>query len=162
MRQQKTRKNQYYSDTFKAELVKQIVSGKLSVLESSRQYEIGGSMTVYRWLTKYGTKEKEMKTSGKKEKPEAGIPDPSLKKKISQINAEYITRAKKHSALWIMAIDHGFEDCMHAVILFAQRFADFYSILSAETGTYHETDALQEVNQLISQMTRMPSYNGRK
>lgn len=71
MRQQKSRKNEYYSETFKSEVVKQIESGKLSVLEASRQYEIGGSMTVYRWLTKYGTKETEMKPTGKKEKLES-------------------------------------------------------------------------------------------
>ncbi|MDX2249535.1 MAG: IS630 transposase-related protein [Bacteroidia bacterium] len=70
MRQQKWRKKEYYSETFKTEVVKQIESGKLSVLEASRQYAIGGSMTVYRWVKKYGTKSTEMKRSEKKEKPE--------------------------------------------------------------------------------------------
>ncbi|MDX2248157.1 MAG: transposase [Bacteroidia bacterium] len=70
MCQQKTRKNEYYSETFKTEVVKQIESGKLSVLEASREYAIGGSMTVYRWVNKYGTKSTEMKRSEKKEKPE--------------------------------------------------------------------------------------------
>ena len=47
------RKRPYYSETFKRQLAKRVLSGELSVMEASRQYQIGGKMTIYRWLRKY-------------------------------------------------------------------------------------------------------------
>ena len=48
------KKNQYYSETFRREVVKLVESGQLSAHGASRHYGIKGSMTVYRWLEKYG------------------------------------------------------------------------------------------------------------
>ena len=50
-------KNQYYSETFRREVVKLVESGQMSVLGASRHFGINGSMTVYRWLEKYGDPE---------------------------------------------------------------------------------------------------------
>jgi transposase-like protein len=47
------KKNQYYSETFRREVVKLVESGQMSVLGASRHFGINGSMTVYRWLEKY-------------------------------------------------------------------------------------------------------------
>ena len=47
------RKNQYYSETFRREVVKLVESGQMSAHAASRHFGIKGSMTVYRWLEKY-------------------------------------------------------------------------------------------------------------
>jgi len=47
------KKNQYYSETFKEAVVSRVMKSELSVLEASKEYGIGGSMTLYRWLDKY-------------------------------------------------------------------------------------------------------------
>lgn len=43
-----------YSETFKLKVVQQIESGKLTISEASRLYEIKGTNTIYKWLRKYG------------------------------------------------------------------------------------------------------------
>ena len=43
-----------YSATFKLKVVQQIESGKLSISEAARLYEINGTNTIYGWLRKYG------------------------------------------------------------------------------------------------------------
>lgn len=45
----------YYSTVFKKSLVSRIEAGELSVIGAMRKYQIGGSMTVYRWLSRYGS-----------------------------------------------------------------------------------------------------------
>lgn len=49
------KKNRFYSETFSREVVKLVESGQMSAYGASRHFGIGGSMTVYRWLKKYGT-----------------------------------------------------------------------------------------------------------
>jgi len=46
-----------YSETFKLKVVQQIESGKLTISEASRLYEIRGASTIYKWLRKYGKNE---------------------------------------------------------------------------------------------------------
>ena len=46
-----------YSETFKLKVVQQIESGKLTISEASRLYEIKGTNTIYTWLRKYGKNE---------------------------------------------------------------------------------------------------------
>lgn len=46
-----------YSETFKLKVVQQIESGKLTISEASRLYEIKGTNTIYKWLRKYGKNE---------------------------------------------------------------------------------------------------------
>ena len=43
-----------YAEAFKRQAVRDIESGKFTVGEIRRRYEIAGSMTVNRWLLKYG------------------------------------------------------------------------------------------------------------
>lgn len=45
----------YYSTVFKKSLVSRIEAGEISVIGAMRKYQIGGSMTVYRWLSRYGS-----------------------------------------------------------------------------------------------------------
>lgn len=44
-----------YSEAFKQMVLSEVKAG-LSVISVSTKYEIGGSMTVYRWCKKYGIK----------------------------------------------------------------------------------------------------------
>ncbi|MFA7325802.1 MAG: transposase [Candidatus Kapaibacterium sp.] len=47
--------NYSYTEEFKRELVKDIESGKYrSVDEAKKLLQIGGSMTIYKWMAKYG------------------------------------------------------------------------------------------------------------
>jgi len=46
--------NKRYSSAFKQKVVSEIESGKFSVGEVNRVYEIGGGTTVYKWLRRYG------------------------------------------------------------------------------------------------------------
>jgi len=48
----------HYSPTFREQVVLRVERGELSVAEAMRTYGIGGSMTVYRWLDKYGSDSK--------------------------------------------------------------------------------------------------------
>ena len=49
------RKHYRYSESFKIEVIKELESGKFSsISEASRHYDIAGSMTVSKWLSKYG------------------------------------------------------------------------------------------------------------
>jgi hypothetical protein len=43
-----------YSDRFIEDIVFRVKSGELSANEARRLYKIGGKMTVYRWLERYG------------------------------------------------------------------------------------------------------------
>lgn len=49
------KKNRFYSETFSREVVKLVESGQMSAYSASLHFGIRGSMTVYRWLAKYGT-----------------------------------------------------------------------------------------------------------
>lgn len=46
-----------YSDAFKQMVVSEVIAGQ-SVMFVSEKYDIGGSMTVYRWCRKYDVKNK--------------------------------------------------------------------------------------------------------
>lgn len=48
-----------YSESFKRKVVEEIKSGKLSVCGAMKKYDIGGSMTVYRWVRRYGSPSKQ-------------------------------------------------------------------------------------------------------
>lgn len=43
-----------YSEAFKVKVVNEIESGRLTISQASRLYEICGTTTVYKWLRKYG------------------------------------------------------------------------------------------------------------
>jgi len=47
--------NRVYSESFKRKVVEEIMSGKLTVSGAMKKYDIGGSMTVYRWVRRYGS-----------------------------------------------------------------------------------------------------------
>lgn len=49
------KKRAYYSEEFKRAVVSRVERGELSVVEAGRQYQISGSMTIYRWLLRYGS-----------------------------------------------------------------------------------------------------------
>lgn len=46
-----------YSEAFRLKVVSEIESGKLTITDASRLYEINGSHTVYNWLRRYGKNE---------------------------------------------------------------------------------------------------------
>ncbi len=48
-------KNFVYSEVFKRKVVRDIEEGKYGVSQAMSIYGIGGSMTVYKWLSRYGT-----------------------------------------------------------------------------------------------------------
>ena len=45
-----------YGEATKRQVVEEIESGRLTVVQAQRQYGIAGSQTVYNWLSKYGTR----------------------------------------------------------------------------------------------------------
>jgi len=47
-----------YSESFKREVVSQIVSGKLTMNSARKRYNIGGGVTIPAWLRKYGHTDK--------------------------------------------------------------------------------------------------------
>ena len=48
-----------YSEVFKRKVVRDIEEGKYGVYQAMSIYSIGGKMTVYKWLSQYGTKNQE-------------------------------------------------------------------------------------------------------
>lgn len=44
----------YYSTAFKQKVISEIESGKLSIEQARRIYNIGGSSTITKWIKKYG------------------------------------------------------------------------------------------------------------
>jgi transposase-like protein len=44
------KKSVHYSSTIKQQVIRRIETGELSVSSAAREYGIGGSMTIYRWL----------------------------------------------------------------------------------------------------------------
>jgi transposase-like protein len=44
----------YYSEAFKQEIISKIESGKLTIEQARRIYNIGGSCTIQKWIKKYG------------------------------------------------------------------------------------------------------------
>jgi len=48
----KKKKTAYYSLTIKRQVLQRVLSKELSMAEASREYGIGGSMTIYRWLAR--------------------------------------------------------------------------------------------------------------
>ena len=54
----KRKKNEFYSEAFKLQVVSDINQGLYSVLGAMRKYNIGGKMTVYNWLAKYSNSNK--------------------------------------------------------------------------------------------------------
>jgi transposase len=47
-------KSGQYSETFKIHVVAEVESGKLSIAEANRKYNIAGHTTVSKWCRKYG------------------------------------------------------------------------------------------------------------
>lgn len=43
----------YYTAEFKQKVVQEVLSGQRSVQEAMRHYEIGGKMTIYKWLDRH-------------------------------------------------------------------------------------------------------------
>lgn len=43
-----------YSETFKRQVVAELESGRLSIEQARKRYDIGGQQTLYRWLERYG------------------------------------------------------------------------------------------------------------
>lgn len=71
------KKDRTYTPTFKKQVVDRVMSCEMSVSEASHHYGIGGSMTIYRWLTKYAPEWREIPATvpasmSQKEKKEIG------------------------------------------------------------------------------------------
>ena len=70
--QRASRKSRRYSDAFKRKVVSDINEGLYSACRAMQIYDIGGKMTVYKWLAKYDpsniffTRGNKMKDSTKK------------------------------------------------------------------------------------------------
>ena len=47
--------NYYYSTAFKQKVVSEVESGKLSIEQARRIYDIGGKCTIQKWVKKFGT-----------------------------------------------------------------------------------------------------------
>lgn len=59
-----------YSEAFKRKVVSDINQGLYSVLGAMRKYQIGGNMTVYKWLAKYNSAHKMTSRGSSMEKKE--------------------------------------------------------------------------------------------
>ena len=44
----------YYSEAFKQKIISELESGKLTIEQARRIYNIGGSSTIQKWIKKYG------------------------------------------------------------------------------------------------------------
>lgn len=73
------KKTAYYSLTIKRQVLKRILSNELSVAEASREYDIGGSMTIYRWLSR----KDELLLADSTGTIMEGIPDQKSKEELS-------------------------------------------------------------------------------
>ena len=69
--QERIKKRPFYSEELKKEVVREIVGGKISILESCIKYDIGSERSIYRWLKRYK----------KLIKPKKIIPLPVMKEK---------------------------------------------------------------------------------
>lgn len=47
--------NYYYSTAFKQKVVLEVESGKLSIEQARKNYNIGGKCTIQKWIKKFGT-----------------------------------------------------------------------------------------------------------
>ena len=73
-----------YSEAFKRQVVSDINQGLYSVLGAMRRYQIGGNMTVYKWLAKYNTAPK-MSCGGSKMKKNGQSPGTDFHTRIRQL-----------------------------------------------------------------------------
>lgn len=76
-----------YSESFKISVVNEVLLGKKSAYEIRQEYKIGGKMTVYRWISKYGISlpKKSTKTM-KKQKSKGSLPKKNKKSNRSKAN----------------------------------------------------------------------------
>lgn len=75
-------RNFKYSEAFKIKVVSDINQGLYSVLGAMRKYQIGGKMTVYKWLAKYNSSSRVVNGGGK------------MKKKNNSSNTDTQTRIR--------------------------------------------------------------------
>lgn len=75
-------RNFKYSEAFKIKVVSDINQGLYSVLGAMRKYQIGGKMTVYKWLAKYNPSSRVVNGGGK------------MKKKNNSSNTDTQTRIR--------------------------------------------------------------------
>lgn len=68
-----------YSEVFKRKVVRDIEEGKYGVYQAMNIYSIGGKMTVYKWLSQYGTKNQD---GGKMVSPNESKETEDLKSRI--------------------------------------------------------------------------------
>jgi transposase len=73
-----------YSEAFRLKVVNEIESGKLTIAEASRLYEINGNPTIYNWIRKYGKNELIRKSVRIEMKGEKEI-NKALKEKIREL-----------------------------------------------------------------------------
>jgi transposase len=73
-----------YSEAFRLKVVNEIESGKLTIAEASRLYEINGAVTIYNWIRKYGKNELIRKSVRIEMKGEKEI-NKALKEKIREL-----------------------------------------------------------------------------
>ncbi len=74
-----------YSEAFKMQVIKELESGKLGSLEEARRvYGIGGSVTIQKWLSKYGRNDLKGKVI-RVEKPEEVNQVKLLKEQVKQL-----------------------------------------------------------------------------
>jgi transposase-like protein len=75
-----------YSDEFKKGVVKEVILGQISQEGARRKYGIGGSMTLPRWIAKYGCmipQDEEPSKIGEKSKSELALEIEQLKRQLS-------------------------------------------------------------------------------
>lgn len=80
-----------YSQQEIEEIVFRVKSGELSVIQARQQYEIGGKMTVYRWLERYGKMAMQKQASYKmvKKKKPLKEADRDIELEATQLRLEY-------------------------------------------------------------------------
>ena len=79
------KKVKQYSDEFKKAVVKEVILGEISQAGAMRKYGIGGSMTLPRWLAKYGDmvpKDEQVDNLGEKTKEELALEIERLKRQL--------------------------------------------------------------------------------
>ena len=87
----------YYSLRFKERVVLEVLNGRLSAEGARKKYNIGGKMTVYRWLSaykKWQERKKSLTLSGMKEnKKERQEPQSKAQPQLS--SSDEVTQLKK-------------------------------------------------------------------
>jgi len=81
----------YYSSDFKEKVISEVLNGQISAEGARKKYNIGGKMTVYRWLTAYNNS----KNSKEKKALSLSAMNKEIKKTEQQTTPEAIAELKQ-------------------------------------------------------------------